>query len=303
MSSQYHKTGEESLEKLIFAKGNKVVYQISSQYLKGWLRKVRKTKWTDIFAKGNNSSKTRSTKTKVKLNLYHVKTKSYTKFQVNISKDDREKFAKPSGRTFLQRAITQVKVGQPRQKSDLICIMSRQNRITIFNNSKDDWEKFWKGGLRGLININLPVMKKDKETHISITTNRKQFRFIVVMSSIWKKKCTFYRQEFRAFSLPEWKHSKECMCFMQNRMMSNDQESETTGLTEARRSDHYVPLCLTGGFKRMDGSHSAILQLYSDGTVVKTPNFDLHGQICHGQLGFFSVPSLPWYNFSETIPL
>ena len=35
MSSQYHKTGEKSQAKLIFAKGNKVVYQISSQYLKG----------------------------------------------------------------------------------------------------------------------------------------------------------------------------------------------------------------------------------------------------------------------------
>ena len=35
MSSQYHKTGEESPEKFIFAKGNTVVYQISSQYLQG----------------------------------------------------------------------------------------------------------------------------------------------------------------------------------------------------------------------------------------------------------------------------
>ena len=38
-------------------------------------------------------------------------------------------------------------------------------------------------------------------------------------------------------------------------------------------------------------SHSAIFQLYSDGTDVQFPNFDLHPR--HGQLGVFSVPSLP----------
>ena len=37
--------------------------------------------------------------TKVELGLYHAKTKLYTKFQVNIWKDDREKFGKPSGLT------------------------------------------------------------------------------------------------------------------------------------------------------------------------------------------------------------
>ena len=36
---------------------------------------------------------------KVTLDLYYVKTNPYTKFQVNISKDDREKFLKQSGRT------------------------------------------------------------------------------------------------------------------------------------------------------------------------------------------------------------
>ena len=41
-------------------------------------------------------------------------------------------------------------------------------------------------------------------------------------------------------------------------------------------------------------SHSAIFQLYSDGTVVQFPNFDLlPGTQRHGQLGVFSVPSLP----------
>ena len=41
-------------------------------------------------------------------------------------------------------------------------------------------------------------------------------------------------------------------------------------------------------------SHSAIFQLYSDGIVVQFRNFDLlPGTQRHGQLGVFSVPSLP----------
>ena len=41
-------------------------------------------------------------------------------------------------------------------------------------------------------------------------------------------------------------------------------------------------------------SHSAIFQLYSNGTVVQFPNFDLlPGTQRHGQLGVFSVLSLP----------
>ena len=36
---------------------------------------------------------------KLELDLYYVKTNSHTKFHVNISKDDWEKFGKPSGRT------------------------------------------------------------------------------------------------------------------------------------------------------------------------------------------------------------
>ena len=41
-------------------------------------------------------------------------------------------------------------------------------------------------------------------------------------------------------------------------------------------------------------SHSVIFQLYSDRTVVQFPNLDLLlGTQCDGQLGDFSVPSLP----------
>ena len=60
---------------------------------------TKKRPENEFFAKGNNSCKSRSNATKVKLDLYYVKTNPYTKFQVNSSKDDGEKFGKPSGRT------------------------------------------------------------------------------------------------------------------------------------------------------------------------------------------------------------
>ena len=63
------------------------------------LTMTKKSAENEIFAKGNNSCKRRSNATKVKLDLYYVTTNPYTKFQVNISKDDWEKFGKPSGRT------------------------------------------------------------------------------------------------------------------------------------------------------------------------------------------------------------
>ena len=123
---------------------DKFIYEISTQYVERWQRKVRKTKFlqraithvkvgqtqpksnltcimsrqihiwnfnsicwkmtkrsleNEIFAKGNNSCKSRSNATKVKLDLYYVKTNPYTKYQVNISKDDWEKCGKPSERT------------------------------------------------------------------------------------------------------------------------------------------------------------------------------------------------------------
>ena len=47
-----------------------------------------------ILAKDNNSYKSRSSVTKLELDLNYVKTNSYTKFQVNISKDSREQSGK-----------------------------------------------------------------------------------------------------------------------------------------------------------------------------------------------------------------
>ena len=60
---------------------------------------TKKSPENEFFAKGNNSCKIKSNATKVNLDLYYVKTNPYTKFEVNISKDDWEKFGKPSGRT------------------------------------------------------------------------------------------------------------------------------------------------------------------------------------------------------------
>ena len=47
-----------------------------------------------FITKGNNSRKSKSSVTKLKLDLYYVMTNSYTKFQVNISKAGREKSEK-----------------------------------------------------------------------------------------------------------------------------------------------------------------------------------------------------------------
>ena len=60
---------------------------------------TKKSPENENLAKGNNSCKSSSNATKVKLDLCYIKTNPYTKFQVNISKDDGEKFGKPSGRT------------------------------------------------------------------------------------------------------------------------------------------------------------------------------------------------------------
>ena len=49
---------------------------------------TKKSPKNEILAKGNNSCKSRSNATKVELDLCYVETNPYTKFQVNISKDD-----------------------------------------------------------------------------------------------------------------------------------------------------------------------------------------------------------------------
>ena len=55
---------------------------------------TKKSAEKEILAKGNNSCKSRSNVTKVELDLYYVNTNSYMKFQLNMSKDDKEKSGK-----------------------------------------------------------------------------------------------------------------------------------------------------------------------------------------------------------------
>ena len=51
---------------------------------------TKKSPENEILAKGNNWCKSRSTAAKVELDLYYVKTNSYMKFRLNMSKDDKE---------------------------------------------------------------------------------------------------------------------------------------------------------------------------------------------------------------------
>ena len=76
---------------------------------------TKKSPENKILAKGNNSCKSRSNATKVKLDLYYVKTNSYTKYQVKISKDGREKsgkhfFAKGNNSSKSRSTVTKVEL-------------------------------------------------------------------------------------------------------------------------------------------------------------------------------------------------
>ena len=66
--------------------------KISGQYLK---KTTEKSPENQILEKGNYSWKSRSSMTKLKLDMYYVKKNLYTKFQVDISKDGTEKSRKP----------------------------------------------------------------------------------------------------------------------------------------------------------------------------------------------------------------
>ena len=80
------KNCREKSGKLILAKGN------NSSKSKSSVTKLKLDLY--IFTKGNNSYESKSSVMKLNLNLYYVNANSYTKFQVNISKDCREKSEK-----------------------------------------------------------------------------------------------------------------------------------------------------------------------------------------------------------------
>ena len=100
---------------------------------------TKKSTENEIWAKGNNSCKSKSNATKVKLNLYYVKTNSYTKFQVNITKDRREKFRKlnfAKGNNWRKSKSNTTKV-----KLDLYYVKANPYTKFQVNISEDDWEK------------------------------------------------------------------------------------------------------------------------------------------------------------------
>ena len=55
---------------------------------------TKKSPENDILTKGSKSCKGRSNATNVELDLFYVKANSFTKFQVNIAKEGREKIGK-----------------------------------------------------------------------------------------------------------------------------------------------------------------------------------------------------------------
>ena len=88
---------------------------------------IEKSPENEKLAKGNNSCKSRSNATKVKLDLYYVKTNPYTKFQVNILKDDWEKSGKPSGLT--DRQTDRQTDGQTDGRKHRYMYLRRQQRL------------------------------------------------------------------------------------------------------------------------------------------------------------------------------
>ena len=93
---------------------NKVIGKISVQYVKACKRKVRKTVCFQYskFQKGHNSHKHWRKLTTLELDLYYDETKSYAKFQLNMSKHVGEKCGKVHITYILssQRGITPSKI-------------------------------------------------------------------------------------------------------------------------------------------------------------------------------------------------
>ena len=97
-----------------------------------------------ILAKGNNSCKSRSKSTKVDLDLYNVKTNSYSKFQVNITKKKLERKVRKN--KIFAKGNYSSKSGSNETKVELDLYYVKTNPYTKcqVNISKDDWEKFGK---------------------------------------------------------------------------------------------------------------------------------------------------------------
>ena len=116
---------------------NKVICKISAQYVKACKRKVQKTVYFQYsnFQKGHNSHKNWCKLTTLELDLYYDETKSYAKFQLNMSKHVREKCGKLcifSIRSS-KRGITLTKIDAKWQYSNLICSTVKQSHMQNFS--------------------------------------------------------------------------------------------------------------------------------------------------------------------------
>ena len=104
---------------------NKVICKISAQYVTACKRKKRKTVYFQYskFQKGHDSHKN--------WRNYYSKTKSYAKFQLNMSKHVRENCGKLIISSFLslKRGITPTKIDGNWWLSNLICSTVRQSRM------------------------------------------------------------------------------------------------------------------------------------------------------------------------------
>ena len=68
---------------------DKAIYQISNEYLQARTKKVRKTD-SSSKSKGHNFVKKQWIKTKIDLDLYLSIAKQYTKYQMNICKQEQK---------------------------------------------------------------------------------------------------------------------------------------------------------------------------------------------------------------------
>ena len=119
---------------LIYTTLNKVICKISAQYVKACKRKIWQTVYCQYskFQKGHNSNR----------NWQHwnlicstVKTKSYAKFQLDISKHVREKCGKLCISSILssKRGITPTKIDGNWWHSILICSTVKQSKMQNFS--------------------------------------------------------------------------------------------------------------------------------------------------------------------------
>ena len=118
---------------LIYSTENKVICKISAQYVKACKRKVRKTVYFQYskFQKGHNSHKNGRKLTTLELDLWYGETKSYAKFEHNMSKHEREKCGKLCIFSILssKRAITPTNINANWRHSNLICSTVKQSHM------------------------------------------------------------------------------------------------------------------------------------------------------------------------------